>query len=124
MKTCERCGSEINSNDIKEKFKCSICKDIKIERKLLKPLVKNVRDNFRKLKEDFRILKNLYLFGSYVGQSLKCCDIDLLIILNNDLLNEFIENKLEYQREEILDEFGLEEDFKGVVNYLNKNAFF
>lgn len=124
MKICDRCGSETVTNEIKAKFKCCLCKDLKIERNLLKPLVTEVRDNFRKLKEEFKFLKNLYVFGSYAEKNLKCCDIDLLVILNGDLLNEFIENKLRSQREEIWDEFELEEDFKVVVDYLNKKAFF
>ncbi len=121
---CERCGSETKNNDTKAKFKCAICKDIKIERKLLEPLVHQVSVNFKKLKEEFKFLTNLYIFGSYVEQDIKCCDIDFLIIFNGDLLNEFIENKLKYQREEIWDEFGIDENFKVVVNYLNKEAFF
>ncbi|MBA7681955.1 hypothetical protein ES703_90300 [subsurface metagenome] len=121
---CERCGSETNNKEIKAKFKCSACKDLKIERKLLKPLVKKVRDNFRKLKEEYSFLKNLYIFGSYAEKNLKCCDIDLLIIFNGDLLDEFIETKLRNQREEIWDEFELEEDFEIIVDYLDKTAFF
>ena len=81
---CERCGSEINDDEINEYFKCSICKDVKIERNLLKPLVKIVRNNFRELKEEFNFLANLYTFGSYAAKNLKCCDIDLLVILNNN----------------------------------------
>jgi len=114
MTKCERCGSEIIIDEVKEKFKYSICKDIKIERKFLKTLLKKVRQNFIKLREDYSFLKNLYLFGSYAEKELKCCDIDLLIILNDDLLNKFLKNKLLIQRKEIWER--LESDIRFLLS--------
>lgn len=124
MKDCERCGSEIIDGEYLEYFKCPKCKDIKIEKNLLEPLVKIVRKNFRELKAEFKFLANLYTCGSYTDESLKSSYIYLVMILNKDLLGEFIDDELQYQREEIWDEFGLEEDFDAVVKYLNTDAFF
>lgn len=123
MVKCERCGTE-DENKVFPEFKCHRCKDTKIDSKLLKPLVKKVRKNFRKLKQNFNLLKNLYIFGSYAEGKLKCGDVDILMIFNGSLLSEFIESKLKFQREKIWDDFGIDEDLNAVVSYLSKEAFF
>jgi len=121
---CERCGNQVLDNKFFYRFKCPKCKDVKIKRKLLKSFVKIVKNNFKKLKEEYEFLENLYAFGCYASKSRKCRSVDLLAIINKLSLKDVVMQWLKQQREEIWKSYTSEKDLDSVVNYLNKNAFF
>ncbi len=130
MDECERCGSVIGEkNQFVEPFKCLACKDIKFKRDLLKPILDQVRLNFKKGKQSKHgfILDHLYLYGSFADVKPECGDIDILITHNQQKIEDYIEDKQRDYRDELFiscfdvdaDKF----DIPRLINFLEENDF-
>ena len=86
---CERCGFRHKvDDDILVLRKCAICQDIKFERSYFIQIEHQVIENYLRFRGTIlgSIVKNLYLFGSYVGKDAECGDIDFLITYNHKKL--------------------------------------
>ena len=80
-------------DDIPVLRKCTICQDIKFERLYLAPVEHHVIENYLRFRGTTlgSIVKNLYLFRSYVGKNAECGDIEFFITYNHKKLLAYME---------------------------------